>query len=185
MQKLRATDVRQNAMIPLPPPMISCMESEIVVRTESYKKIFKEYIDRETKKGRQRQEITRQEKAGIYKLKKRIKEGEVIVSKTDKTGKLAVQSRAAYEKGGQEHTEKDTLITRQDTEKIQDRIYNHTSMWLKMMNADKDHNHTGRIRGTMLNQDASVPPMYMLIKDHKPVGDSGGPNIRLVVSGNV
>ena len=59
------------------------------------------------------------QRAGLKKLKKRVKEGSVIEIKTDKTGRLAATTREDYKKGGKEHTQKDRIITREETEKIQ------------------------------------------------------------------
>ena len=69
-----ATDVKNNNMIHLPPPMVAALESEIVVRNQEYKKTFSEYVRKEIKKGIQKENLTREQKNGLEKLKKRIKE---------------------------------------------------------------------------------------------------------------
>ena len=52
------------------------------------------------------------------------------------------------------------------------------------MNTGGDWNQQARFRSTTINESAAVPPMYILIKDHKKPGPNGVPRTRPVVSGN-
>ena len=45
--------------------------------------------------------------------------------KTDKTGKLAVVNREAYEELGEEHTSKDKKNTREECQQIQETLLQH------------------------------------------------------------
>ena len=55
------------------------------------------------KKGEVRGNLTEEEKDGLKRLQKRIKDREVIIMKTDKSGKLCLITREEYEKMGEEH----------------------------------------------------------------------------------
>ena len=71
---------------------------------DEYTDFKKELIKKREKEGKKDAKDTNQEednfsnseKAGLKKLKKRIKSGELVVVKTDKSGKLGVISRAKY-----------------------------------------------------------------------------------------
>ena len=101
--------------------------------------------------------MTQAERNGLKKLKKKISETDLVIGKTDKTGKLCALNLEEYRKGGLEHTQKDKEINRQDTKKIQRILNGHTSSWGKMTNMGKDNIQKQRIRNNMMNYDAAVP----------------------------
>ena len=72
-RKLRATDVKGNAMLHLPPPLIPSLESEILVRNEEFKKVFREYREEFTNEGKQKENLNKTHREGLRKLKDRIK----------------------------------------------------------------------------------------------------------------
>ena len=57
------------------------------------------------------------EKKGLNKLRKRIKENEIVVLKTDKSGKLTVIDREEYLKLGIQSNKEDKEITREEMKK--------------------------------------------------------------------
>ena len=93
-------------------------------------------------------------------------------------------NRETYRKAGLEHTNKDKVIDREESEENQKILNGHVSMLLKAMRVGEDWEHQSRIRSTTLNDTAAVPPMYPLIKDHKKPGEGGIPRTRPVVAGN-
>ena len=56
--------------------------------------------------------LTEDEKEGLQSLLKRMKNRELIILKTDKSGKLCVVSSEEYRKMGEEHTRKDMEVDR-------------------------------------------------------------------------
>ena len=56
-------------------------------------------------------------------------------------------------------------------------------MWLKITQTGDDWNHGARFRETCINQSCSVPSMYLLVKDHKPINPGELPKTRPVCSG--
>ena len=101
------------------------------------------------------------------KLLKRVKEGELVICKTDKSQKLAVLSTEEYLRVGREHTEKDIEITVEEVDEIQDDVNNHCSMLIKIFQIGEDWGHQSRHREMRINHSATPSSMYMLIKDHK------------------
>ena len=117
-------------------------------------------------------------------MKKRVREGEIVVVKTDKSGKLSAMDRDTYIDAGREHTSKDEENTREECERRQKILNGHQSSWLKILNNGEDWSHQDRFRSTTINNSAAVLPLYILVKDHKPPRPDGIPKTRPVVSGN-
>ena len=100
--KRRATDCVENTKINLPqlgdPKEESQLEMLRTLLWDEYLSFKKELILRKEKDGKKdardkNQEgdnLTMQQKRGLIKLKKRIKDGEILVIKTDKSGKLGI-----------------------------------------------------------------------------------------------
>ena len=70
MKKLRATDMKNNTCVILPKPLIPKVESEMSVRKEEFKRIFKKYKDEKTREGRQKTNLNDTQKRGLKKLQK-------------------------------------------------------------------------------------------------------------------
>ena len=62
------------------------------------------------KNGEQPTNLTESQQIGLKSLKKRVKEAQIIILKTDKSGKLCVATVEEYIRMGQVHTGKDQLI---------------------------------------------------------------------------
>ena len=111
-RKKRATDLRECARVTLPKPLTPEEESRIEVRKRTQKETYESYRKKNTnKKGDQKSNLTKGEKNGLKSLQKRIKNEEIMVMKTDKSGKFVVTTPENYIKMGEEHTKKDEEIT--------------------------------------------------------------------------
>ena len=77
------------------------------------------------------------------------------------------------------------MIRRLDWRKIheiQALTNGHTSSWTKILGVGEFWNHTSRIRETTINKGDNVAPLYILLKDHKPVVEGEVPKTRPVCS---
>ena len=86
------------------------------VMMRTYREFKEEYCDKE---GNQKTNLTKDGEKGLKELQKRIKEGEILVIKTDKSGKLAVTDKENYLELGRKHIEKDRIIERKELRKIE------------------------------------------------------------------
>ena len=101
--------------------------------------IFKEYVGKNcNEKGKQRCNLNRSQQAGLKSLKKRKKDGEIVVTPIDKTGNLAVFSRESYEKTGNEHTKGDTEVGWERIKESQSEVNGHVAMIIKMFKLGKN-----------------------------------------------
>ena len=128
----------------------------------------------ETWNGRQQLNISKLEKEGLDSLQKRVKEGELVIMKTDKSGKLVPIDRDVYVEMGKAHTSGDEEITMAEVLKMSEDIDNHSSAYLRMFNMGEAWGHQKRLRRSFLGGQAPSP-MYLLIKDHKKWDPEGPP----------
>ena len=96
---------------------------------------------------------------GFSMLKKRIKDGDLLVLKTDKSGKLVASSPDAYLEMGKVHYSKDQEVTMDVIKKLSTEVAAHTSCWLKMFNVGEAHGHSSHFRRSFIGGD-SPAPMY-------------------------
>ena len=137
-RKRRVTDLEECSRITLPRPLPTKHETWIEMRRGIHGNIYKEHRkDNCNKKGEQASNLTEEQQQGLKSLKTRIKNKEIVVLKTDKSGKLCVATMEDYIKMGQKHTNKDKLVYRREIQEIEKNINGHTCM-------DKDVGHWRR-----------------------------------------
>ena len=134
-QKQRVTDLQQNAWVHLPRPQPVDYEALLEIRRQKYLETFQNYkAENCDAKGRQKSNLTVQQANGIRKLKKRMEEGEIIIAKTDKSGRVCVMPTETYVEAGSVHTAKDQVGDEEFIKKTQRTLNGHVSMWIKMLN---------------------------------------------------
>ena len=122
------------------------------------------------------------QKSGLTKLRKRVKQGDIVVSNTDETEKFSAFNKDAYIKMGMVHFQKNKAIPWEkylDNQKI---LNGHCSSWASNLILGSDWGHKERARENIIIHSNSIAPMYLLTKDHK--GKEGGLyRTRPVISG--
>ena len=175
----RATDMTENKKVTLPKPCDNHTESSIEILRKKIMETFKEYRRKNcTEKGEQETNLTRKELRGLRKLKKRIRNKEIIILKTDKSGKLTPINRDNYEKIGKSKIIKDEKIGRKELRSIEKKINAQVRMWTRILNSGANHKQTDRIMTSKQSSSENTAPMYFTYKDHKKGG-----GYRPVVSG--
>ena len=122
--------------------------------------------------------LTEDEKDGLRRLQKRIKEKQVVILKTDKSGKMCLVTREEYEKMGLEHTRKDQEIDRRGIMEKEKQLNSHVFFWSKMWGSGDSHNQRGRIIDSKVVSSEQLADLYLMFKDHKE-----GKKTRPVVTG--
>ena len=185
MRKKRVSDLKSNSRVILPKPLDAKREAFIAVRKEQWLKVFREFIAEKAPEGKQNDNLTKKQKVGLAKLKKRIKDGEIVVLQTDKSGKLCITTLENYIKMGEEHTRGDKKVDAKKIEEIEREVNGHTSMWNKILNLGKDWNQEGRFRESTISKSKNVAVLTLLPKDHKNIDPvSGLPKTRPVHTAN-
>ena len=169
----------ENKRVFLPKPCDNFTESSIELLKNRIMKTFKSYKEQKcNEKGEQASNLTRQELRGLRKLKKRVKEKEILILKTDKSGKLMPINREFYEKMGREKCKEDQKLERDDVKRIERRLNDEARFWTKMLNSGVNHNQMERILESKSCSSENVAPKYFMFKDNKVEG-----GYRPVVSG--
>ena len=129
--------------------------------------------------------LTKNEIKAMKTLKDRIKEGELIVSQTDKSSRFAVLSKQQYLESGKVHTSKDKEISWKEVAYLQKQINSHV-WWLTKILKYGQKKDPERLLRNLQNHCLEVPDMALLIKDHKQWHPTSGKPVpsRPVVSGN-
>ena len=122
------------------------------------------------------------EKKGLERLQKRIQDEEILVMKTDKSGKLSVTTREKYIEMGREHTGEDEEIGREKLKEIDKTMSDHATAWVGIWGTGLNHDQTDRIVGSKVSKSENTARLYLLHKDHKkdlktrPVGTANSSN---------
>ena len=181
---LRATD------IPTVPRLIepdrATLKQEVIMETTKQKLLdtLNTYMENHcNKKGEIREfNLTPEEKKNINELKKDIKEKNIVVFTTDKSGKFSVDSPTNYEKAVHKHTEKDEEIKDETKVKqIENKMNQHMRQLNKIFQVGKSNDQEHRVTAATISSNTPAPPMYGLRKDHKHTdNETEGPPVRPV-----
>ena len=178
-RKRRVTDLKECNKITLPKALPAKDEALIEMRREVISKIYKDYRDKNCKKDQQESNLTENERKGLESLQKRIRDKEIVVMKTDKSGKFAVTTMEIYIEMGSVHTKKDRMISRAELIEIEKQLNGHATYWCKMWGTGGAHDHMSRVISSKVTRSENMASMYVMYKDHKEDGSS-----RPVVTGH-
>ena len=88
----------------MPGPKNAKLEEGIELRRMTWKKIFWDFLGEMTdEEGVQESNLTKEEATGLDKIKKKVKEGSIVIVRTDKSGKFAIMSLEKYTRAGEVH----------------------------------------------------------------------------------
>ena len=189
--KSRPTDYKLNTRIKLPKPLSTDEEFQCETRKRVYMKVCDDFIktkdsesrtvnkdhQKETEKhtldhGKNRHKnkkflnIDKKESVGLINLQKRIRNNEIVVTPTDKSGRFSVMTHQQYIEAGHEHTNKDIPTDWAGVRYLKNQVNNHmwwlTKIWSYSKQTDQD-----RMLNNLTVAGLDLPEMYLLTKDHK------------------
>ena len=190
--KRNASDYKMNKSIKLPKPLSSEKEFECEVKRREYEKAFLRYKSIEKKKKhngtKTRNEpinLNKEEKTALNDIRKRIKNGELYITSTDKSSRFALLNKAQYLEAGRVHTSKDRKIDWNRVKYLQSQVNAHMWWLTNVVGYSKDKD-TARMNKNIQGSSMEIPDMVLLVKDHKkwsPESKEPVPT-RPVMSGN-
>ena len=188
--RVRATQIPTNPRLILPKPTTLRQESAMAETKQRMLEKVDEYVkNRCDEKGYPQSNLTKDEKNGLKEIKKRIEEKEVVVFKTDKSGKLCVDKVENYKTALEVHTENDTKIDMARVETIEKGMNKQAKVFNKIFSVGQDHpRDKERIEIASTSTNVPPPPLYGLRKDHKKVApgqENAGPPVRPVCAAKV
>ena len=168
LRRRKVTDSKDNSRVYMPRPISLQQETFIGVREATCEAIFENYVKEHCNdKGAQPSNLSKQEMAGIAKLRKRVDSGSVVVMETDKCGRFAVATMEAYLEMGLVHTSKDREIDQEEVDEKEKLLNGHVSMLLKLTNMGEKWEHEKRFRESNIKHSGYVAVMSLLYKSHK------------------
>ena len=106
--------------------------------------------------------------SGLNKIKKRVSNGEFMVVPTDKSGRLAVQSRDSYVASMEPHIRDNPEISLADRNGVERLLNAHCLQLGRILKIGYNHKgHWDRVKSAFTNKFGHVPVLYGLVKDHK------------------
>ena len=111
-------------------------------------------------------DLTFKERRGLKSIKKRINNGELMVTPTDKSGRFAVLSTEQYLASGRQHTSKDEKLCWRDVKYLRNQVNSHMH-WVRNIFGYCDKSNPDRMSKNLVVSDLDIPEMAILIKDHK------------------
>ena len=202
---LKATNYKYNKEVYLPKAETPELETLHEYRRTEFKRIFNRAVagsdvkskckvanDRglsnstKTKVVNPESNLSKSELKGLASLKKKVREGSLVVGKTDKSKRFAILSRQQYLDSGRQHTQKDIEIDPDKVKRLQNYVNDHV-YWLKeSTNIGLNWQHSDRMTKNLIDKGEQVCQMQLLLKDHKDWSEESGKAIpsRPVVSGN-
>ena len=167
-RRRRVTDLKECSRVTLPRQLNIENEALIEMRRGTNGQIYEKYRKEEcNQKGEVKGNLTEDEKDGLKSLQRRMKSQEIIILKTDKSGKLCVTNREEYLRMGKDHTEKDIEVDRKQVIEIEKQLNGHVFFWSKVWGSGDDHGHRGRIIDSKIVSSEQLASMYLMYKDHK------------------
>ena len=197
LRNLRSTDLPTNSYFHMPPALeeeeeikLQDLKQDLLKATNEYIKEVEEDMAKQRKRKRATKfkNLTQEESRGLEDLMKR---DDVVVFQTDKTGRLAVDTKENYIAATLPHIVGDELVDEKEHETLQKEINAHTTMWLRISKAgertgnETDKGSFNRIKNSLKVSNHGYAPLYTLRKDHKVIEDPDiGPPTRPVCGGN-
>ena len=131
--KRKATDMKQNTAVYLPGALGLEEEAGLEVLRQEWREAYRGFIrEKCNNKREQESNLTKEEREGLASLRKRIKEGDVIIVPTDKSGRFSIMDLETYTQAGLKHANKDEVITIDQIRENQHELNGHVSMILKI-----------------------------------------------------
>jgi hypothetical protein len=172
-RKLRVTDLPFNPRVTLPRGIPEEEEASLETRGRKHLEIVRKYIAENCNEhGEQVQNLSKGAQKGIKSLKKRIKEGDLVVLELDKSNRFCVTDINTYRRMGEVQTKKDKKITRENMIKNEKTLNSHAAMMRKMFNFGTNHDQGDRVHTAVTSTDQNTATLSL------------GEKTRPLVSGN-
>ena len=153
-------DVPFRKRVTIPECTDPATEAKLTLCRERLNKVLEEYKEKQTKPE---SNMTKQQKQGLKKLKRRVKNGEIVCFQTDKSGSISVDTPDNYVDSMQPHLEGTIPSTEEEYTKTEKLINAHMMNWCRIMKFDK------KVAHNFISENNEIPPLYGLRKDHKDV----------------
>ena len=197
----RPTDYKHNKRVILPKTGSTEVELECHMRKSKYLQVLEKYLQNRRKeettshlnamnmKKKKKDKkmiynnLSKAENEALISLRKRVSDGEIIITTTDKSGRMAVLTREQFIKAGEVHTLKDEVLDWGKVHYIQNQVNAHT-WWFSRILGNSNNTDPTRMNKNIQDVSSQIPEMSLLVKDHKQQKEGAPITTRPVLSGN-
>ena len=113
--------------------------------------------------------ISKAEDEGLKKVRERVKEKEIVVFASDKTGHFTADTVPSYLDALNEHIENDTKVNEKKVRNIERKCNHHMKQFNRMFRVGATWRHQRRVANATTSTNVPPPPVYGLRKDHKSI----------------
>ena len=166
------SDVKNNPRVILPRPRSVKEEVELTTRATLVTHEVHQYLN---SLENQPDNLTKSERRGLKKLRKRIQDKEIVVLETDKSGSLCIMPLDMYMKLGEEHVKNDPKVIWEEVRSIQREIKGHLRALNLIFRSRKETQSEERVWEAKELKSTIIPVLSLLIKDHKQLNPDGSP----------
>jgi len=168
--KLRPTDIPTNKTVGVPPLATNEVEIQMAATEAELVQVTKEYLEREcNSKGFPKESnLTKEEQEGIKELKVMTK-NDKIVTKTDKSEKLSLNTMQSYKEMGEPHVKDDKVLDPKILPKLERQLNGHTYQLCRILGVGTAWDDGVRIKSAMTNKSLPPPCLRLCTKDHKAI----------------
>ena len=186
MGRRRATDMKGNRKVIMPPPSRPIVEAEHHMRAATWQKEFDKYRGKHCDKlGNQvESNLTRQQRLGLKSLGRKVAKVECIVLEADKGKTFVVVDEETYIAMSQDHVADDEVIDQQEVKESQAILSATATSLCNIVGLGKSHTWKNYIRcfENSGSKAEDVPNLKLMPKVHKPPNPAGHPQSRPVVA---
>ena len=168
--KLRVTDIPTNKTVGIPPLATNKVEIQMAATEAELVQVTKEYMEKEcNSKGFPKESnLSREAQEGIKELKVMTKDDK-IVTKTDKSEKLSLNTLESYKKMGEPHTTNDKTVNPKEVSEMEKQLNGHTYQLCRILGVCTAWDDGSRVKPAMTNKNLPPPCLRLCTKDHKPI----------------
>ena len=111
--------------------------------------------------------VTKEESKAIKSLSDKVRNRDVIILATDKSGKLACETIDTYTASMEPHVNKDAVIDLDKRKDVENSLNGHCLQLGRIVKIGYTHGHWDRMKSALINKFGHVPVLYGLKKDQK------------------
>ena len=145
------------------------LETEIQMRKEKLLEVAKVESKKREQEG-QFCTLSSREKVGLKSIQERLKNEEIVVMESDKSGRFSIIKMEEYLAAGDKHVEADKELDEKELRAVQRKLNAACSMFVKVFKVGENTGQVDRHRGNVINHYVNPSAMKLTHKDHKMTG---------------
>ena len=163
---MRATELPTCPRLILPKPASLRVETALQNIKDKMLDKIAEYKEKNCdSKGYTKSNLTESEMKGMQELRSKMNNKEIVVSKTDKTGELCVDTIENYSEAVKVHTENDRKVGWEEVQNIEKSMIDHLRFFNKMFSVGSNHDHELRVSQASTSSNCPPPTLDIFKED--------------------